>query len=287
MAVNDRDFDRRTRDVGNIIALEHVNLTVPDQQLAHLFYVTALGFTRDPYMDFGLANMWINVGRQQFHLPVAKAQRLRGRIGLVVPSLDGLEKRLTRMQRYFEDTRMKFRRGDGRIDVTCPWGNRLICHEAERFGMSLGMPYVELDVPPDTVDGICRFYRTVLKAPARRTTQSGAPRADVCAGYNQTLRFIESDKRQPKYDGHHLAIYVANFSGPHRRLRSAGLITEESDEDQYRFQAIVDPKTDRLLFEIEHEVRSLHHPMHGRPLAARNPAQSFFGYRRGHDQHQG
>ena len=49
--------------------LEHVNLTVPDQGIAALFYVTGLGFTRDPYIDFGTFNMWVNLGEQQFHLP--------------------------------------------------------------------------------------------------------------------------------------------------------------------------------------------------------------------------
>ena len=49
--------------------LEHVNVTVPDQGLAALFYVTGLGFTRDPYIDFGTFNMWVNLGEQQFHLP--------------------------------------------------------------------------------------------------------------------------------------------------------------------------------------------------------------------------
>jgi hypothetical protein len=81
-------FDRSARDVGNIVSLEHVNLLVADQSQAHLFYVTGMGFTRDPYIDFGMRNMWINLGRQQFHLPVGKPQVLRGCTGVVVPSLD-------------------------------------------------------------------------------------------------------------------------------------------------------------------------------------------------------
>ena len=61
-------------DVGNIVSLEHINVQVPDQSLAILFYVVGLGFTRDPYLTVGLGNMWINVGEQQFHLPTRKAQ---------------------------------------------------------------------------------------------------------------------------------------------------------------------------------------------------------------------
>ena len=81
-------FDRSAEDVGNIVMLEHVNLTVPDQGLAALFYVTGLGFTRDPYIDFGTFNMWVNLGEQQFHLPKSQAQVFRGRITVVVPDLD-------------------------------------------------------------------------------------------------------------------------------------------------------------------------------------------------------
>jgi hypothetical protein len=43
----DCPYDRAAEDLGNIVAL-HVNLTVPDQQTATLFYVVALGLTRDP-----------------------------------------------------------------------------------------------------------------------------------------------------------------------------------------------------------------------------------------------
>ena len=56
-------------DVGNIISLEHVNVQIADQALATLFYVVGLGGTRDPYLNVGLNNMWVNLGEQQFHLP--------------------------------------------------------------------------------------------------------------------------------------------------------------------------------------------------------------------------
>jgi hypothetical protein len=54
-------------DVGNIISLEHVNVQISDQALATLFYVVGIGGTRDPYLNVGLNNMWVNVGEQQFH----------------------------------------------------------------------------------------------------------------------------------------------------------------------------------------------------------------------------
>jgi len=62
-------FDRSAEDLGNAIHLEHVNVTVPDQRLAMLFYVTGLGLTRDPYLMVSDTNMCINVSISQFHLP--------------------------------------------------------------------------------------------------------------------------------------------------------------------------------------------------------------------------
>ena len=68
-----QQFDRAAEDLGNSIHLEHVNVQVPDQRLATLFYVTGLGLTRDPYLMVSDTNMWINVGRSQFHLPSGDA----------------------------------------------------------------------------------------------------------------------------------------------------------------------------------------------------------------------
>src|SRR5215469_514442 len=77
-------FDRSAEDLGNSIHLEHVNVQVPDQRLAALFYVAGLGLTRDPYLMVSDSNMWVNVGRSQFHLPTGTAQVLRGHTGLVI-----------------------------------------------------------------------------------------------------------------------------------------------------------------------------------------------------------
>src|SRR5207253_10011378 len=71
-------FDRAAEDLGNSIHLEHVNVQIPDQRLAMLFYVSGLGLTRDPYLMVHDGNMWINAGRSQFHLPTGPAQVLRG-----------------------------------------------------------------------------------------------------------------------------------------------------------------------------------------------------------------
>lgn len=271
-------FDRSAEDVGNVLALEHVNLTVPDQGLAALFYVTGLGFTRDPYIDFGTRNMWINVGQQQFHLPLGAAQVFRGHIGVVVPDLDGLERRLERLFKPLGGTRFEARRDADQIRVTCPWGN-----DIRAFGpdacppLSLGIPRIEIEVGSGRAAGIARFYRQVVGCPVDEAP--GCARVRV--GAHQILTFAETDAPLPDYDGHHIAVYVADFSGPHRYLAEHSLITEESDQHQYRFQAIVDPDSGETLTEIEHEVRSMAHPMFHRPLVNRDPSVGFLNYRQG------
>lgn len=278
-------YDRRSQDVGNLLAMEHVNVTVPDQGLAATFYVSGLGLTRDPYMMVGPGNMWVNVGRQQFHLPAGDPQVFRGHIGVVVPDLDALQSRLARVEKRLAGTAFRWSVTKRHVAVTCPWGNRLRCHApGSRFGdMPLGLPYVEIPVEPGAAEGICRFYRDVMQTPAAVKRDRGASVAHVRVGRCQTLHFRETAQPIPAYDGHHVAVYVADFSGPHGFLERHGLITQESDEHQYRFQAIVDPDTGTVLCEIEHEVRSLFHPMYERALVNRNAAQSIFAYTRGRD----
>ncbi len=86
----------------------------------------------------------------------------------------------------------------------------------------------------------------------------------------------------PEYDGHHVAIYLANFSGPYQKLLKLGLVTEESDQHQYRFLDIVDPKSKKTLVRLEHEVRSMRHPLYAREHTNRNPAISNRTYAPGH-----
>ena len=38
----EQKYDRSAEDLGNSVGLEHLNLTVPDQQIAILFYITGL-----------------------------------------------------------------------------------------------------------------------------------------------------------------------------------------------------------------------------------------------------
>ncbi len=105
----------------------------------------------------------------------------------------------------------------------------------------------------------------------------------MAAGAGQTLVFRESDATPAPYDGHHIQIYVADFSGPHARLSERGLITEESNRYQYRFKDIVDPASGAVLFTVEHEVRSMTHPLYARPLVNRDPEQTNQAFAAGHE----
>ncbi|HEY3065617.1 MAG TPA: hypothetical protein VGL09_07475 [Methylomirabilota bacterium] len=278
-------YDRTTQDVGNIVALEHVNVRIPDQQLATVFYVGGLGLTRDPYLMVTLDNMWINVGQQQFHLPTGDPQVVRGRVGLVIADFDELPRRLEKVASKLAGTQFEYAVEDKHIRVVSPWGNVIRCHApGPGFGdMTLGMPYVEFLVEEGTADGIARFYRTALGAMTGVTRNGGGPAARVTVGPHQQMIFQETRDAIPAYDGHHVQIYISDFSGPHRWLRERGLVTEESNWYQYRFQDIVDPDSNRVLFTIEHEVRSLLSPLYLRPLVNRNPAQRQPTYQRGRD----
>jgi catechol 2,3-dioxygenase-like lactoylglutathione lyase family enzyme len=280
-----KTYDRTAEDLGNVVALEHINVTVPDQEKATLFYVAGLGFTRDPYMMTGPANMWVNVGRQQFHLPTGKPQVLRGHIGVVVSDCEALPRRLESVRQALAGTSFECHQRDGYIEATCPWGNRIRCYApSQRFGaMQLGVPYVEFDVPPGTADGIARFYSQIMGAQAAPLEDAQGRFACISAGNGQNLFFRETDRPIPTYDQHHIQVYVNDFSGPHRRLKEKGLIFQESDQHQYRFQDIVDPDSGKVLFTIEHEIRSMKHPMYLRPLVNRNPSQTIMRYAPGAD----
>jgi hypothetical protein len=276
-----KQYDRSAEDLGNVVGLEHVNVLVPDQGLATLFYVSGLGLTRDPYLMTSVDNMWINVGKSQFHLPTGKAQKLRGRTALVIPGRDMLVKRLENMTKPLEGTQFAFEEHNDHVTAICPWGNEYVVYEPSRkfAGMALGMPYVEFDVPTKTATGIAAFYSEVIGTMASVRDHA----AHVSVGHGQELIFRETDKPTAPYDGHHIQVYVANFSRPHKELVRRKILTEESNQYQYRFNDIVDPATGTKLFELEHEIRSITHPLYARPLVNRNPRQSNRNYVQGRD----
>ena len=268
-------FDRSAEDLGNIVELGHVNVTVPDQATATAYYIMGLGLTRDPYLMAGLENMWVNVGKGQFHLPTRGKQVVRGATALVMPDLEALLKRLHYAKKFLEGTEYSFREAGDVVETTCPWGNRIRVHAPDlaKFGpMRVGMPYVEFDIPVGTdLAAIARFYTEILGGIAGVAQDERGAYAWASCSAECRVIYRESTREQPEYDGHHIQITLADFSGPHKKLVERGLISEESDQHQYRFLDIVDVDTNKPLFRIEHETRSMRHPMFNRVFVNRNP----------------
>jgi catechol 2,3-dioxygenase-like lactoylglutathione lyase family enzyme len=281
-----KPYDRATEDLGNVVFLEHVNVQVPDLRLATIFYVTGMGLTRDPYLMTGVDNMWINIGRSQFHLPIRAPQVLRGHVGLVVPDRAALLDRLAAVKGDLDGTEFTFAEHDRFVEVISPWGNRLRCFEPQaRFGrITLGLSYVEFDVPVGTAAAISRFYREVFHTPGETIEDDDGLAAKCSVGPHQSLLFRETDRPLPEYDGHHIQIYVADFSGPHTQLAKRGLVFEESSQWQYRFRDIVDLDSGQVIFTIEHEVRSMTNPMFARPLVNRDAGNSIGRFAAGHEE---
>jgi hypothetical protein len=282
----ERRYDRAAEDLGNIVKLEHVNVRIPDQRLSTLFYVAGLGFTRDPYIMVSTNNMWINMGTSQFHLPTGGPDVLRGVAGVVVPDRRALLQRLARVKGELDGTKFSYAERNDFVEATCPWGNRFRVHEPDetRFGqIVLGLPYVAFDVSQGAAGGIARFYREIMGSHASVEENGEGREARVLVGPKQHLIFRETDKPLPPYDQHHIQIYIADFAGPYKKLGALGLLSVDTLEHEYRFTDIIDLDTKKPLFTVEHEVRSMRHPLYGRPLVNRNPDQTNIDYRPGRD----
>ncbi|MBM3608556.1 MAG: hypothetical protein FJX29_08920 [Alphaproteobacteria bacterium] len=282
-----QSYDRAAQDTGNIVEIGHVNYLIPDQRLATLYYVAGLGLTRDPVMMVSTDNMWVNAGKSQFHLPTGGPVFAPcTRTGLVMPGRAALLERLRKVQGELAGTEFSFAETNECVDTTCPWGNRISIYEPDpaRFGiMQLGMPFVEFDVPHGTLEAIAEFYRVIFAVPASTARDGRSDYARVECGADQALVFRESARENIIHKTHHVQIALVDFSGPYERLRERSLISEESNAFQYRFEEITDLATGRKLFTIDHEVRSLRHPLVGRALVNRNPVQHIRNYSEGHD----
>jgi len=251
-----------------VVRVEHVNLGVARQDEATLFYVLGLGCTRDPDFFVGPGNAWMNFGRHQFHLPTIGAQVLRGTIGISVPSLPRLVARLEAVGPRLAGTKFAFAADADGVDIRCPWGNRFRATQApsDQAGDGRSIRYLRFDVPTGSASGIARFYRDLLAAEVR---SDEAGHAEVVCAEGQQLVFQESSAGTDAYDGHHIAIYVADFDAVRQRLTDEGLVTSVEGAHQFRFVTIVEPGSAKVLYELEHEVRSCDHPAFTRTLANR------------------
>ncbi|GLI64203.1 hypothetical protein VaNZ11_007395 [Volvox africanus] len=321
------DVEERSQDVGNIVLMEHINLEVPDLEVARLFYGEGLGLTADPgttgMQRGGYHVVWYNIGKQQFHIargPAAQVLPPGSVVGLVMPNVGAMAERLEGVRRLLGDVSLTYTRGDT-LEVVDPYGNTFVVHASlPHFPGRQGIAYVQLPCFRGTAHGIAGFYaarmgarcRVSTPAPASSLAGSGARatrhggssssrppvRAEVVVGAGQRLVFVEqgqlgalSDQAVASlFGGWHLAMYVADYSTTFRAIHHPDRppfnehpygdkysnVRDALRNHQFRFQDIIG--TDQgegqeqdgvLLYRISHEVRSLHHPLYGRPLYGR------------------
>ena len=227
-------------------------------------------------------------GACQFHLPTGPAQVLRGITGLVLPDLDGAARGgCDAVAPRLAGTRFAWRGGGrcGRGHLPLGQPHLRLHAPAERFGrITLGMPYVELDAPPGSAEadrallprGAARARRAPARMRAAASPASPPARRRRCCSARPT-------REQPDYDGNHIQIALADFSGPYRRLLARGLVTEESNQHQCASRTWSIPPAATVLVTVEHEVRSMRHPMYARALVNRNAAQTNNRYAPGHE----
>jgi hypothetical protein len=259
-------------ETGALLHFEHVNLRVPDHRAATLFFVEGLGLTRDPYRMVGVRNMWVNVGTQQFHLPIGEPTPLPGVVGLVVPDVERVERQLDRVGRELKDTAFEVAREGAELLTTTPWGHRIrVAAAAAEARFPLALAYVEFWAAPGTAEGIGGFYRECLQCPVESRPVDGDPAVWVTVGPRQTFRFRERPGGGPVASTNHVAVYLTRYRAIYAELERRGCVMEPDADEQFRFARITDPRTGGELFRFEHEMRSLHHPDFLRPLANRTP----------------
>src|SRR2546423_2181818 len=133
-----------------------------------------------------------------------------------MPDLQELAARLAAVRERLAGTLFDFVADGAQVELRCPWGNRMRVHapDAARFGrMVLGMPYVEVDVAAATASRIARFYAEIFDARTTLGSDAQGSFVRVPAGRAENIVFRETRKTLASYDGHHIQVAVADFSG--------------------------------------------------------------------------
>lgn len=294
------------RRQGNIALLEHVNMNTdqPDKMVA--FFIDGLGFVQDPRMGNVVDGkvylngiVWVNAGLNQIHIPFtsrgasgARINLLRGTIGLLYDSINGLCERLRAVEKgnKMRGTKFAWARTDQHtVEIFCPCGNRFMAHHAPAeardtrgfhpgpVSFCLGISYVELQCPEGTADAIARYYVNYFGAEA--VAEPGLAR--VATGPSQELLFRETPGMRANvgktpYEhsdyGLHVAMYLYDQSTAMQRLAQDDLLwgnprftvlDKRLGTSQFRCkdiaEVVVALGTRRVLLELEHEVRTLQH----------------------------
>lgn len=289
----------RSQDLGNLVHLEHLNLEVPDRELADIFYAEGLGLTRDSAMQGHPRVTWYNIGRQQFHVAIGnKSQRTPLPVKLVLPDHSSLLDRLKSTANKLDKTDFAFDQTDsGRVTVTDPWGQVYVVQApSDDSNLDAGIQDIPLPCAPGTAAAIGAFYEQVYKARVTYNIKGGAEYASVLAGPGTTVTFLESNKYKDaaaaigSFEGWHIAFYLADFSSVFNAVNNAGLNLlhhKYSDKaptlqdalkcSQFRMSTIVavsDSPADAAvrftkgdsLYSFGHELRSMYHPRYLRSL---------------------
>jgi hypothetical protein len=262
-----------TPEIGAVAQFEHVNYRVPEHGPAMIFFCVGLGFTRDPSRMVGTRNMWVNAGRQQFHLPRGEAKPFPGEVGVSVPDVKATLRNLKRVSRELKDTKFSFKEVGKTLSVLSPWGHALRIHQAGELSgrMLQAISYVNFWVPVGTAKTIANFYDKLIFAPSKVTKSGKFETATITVGANQHFHFVEKADFEPVEHPNHVAIYVTRYKEMYAQLKAMKLLMRPDIEEQFRFEKIANPRTGKVVFTYEHEVRSLYHPDYLKPLANRVP----------------
>ena len=262
-----------TPEIGAVTQFEHVNIRVPDLGPAMLFFCEGLGFTRDPTRMVGTRNMWINAGRQQFHVPRGEAIPFPGEVGVSVPDLKATLRNLKRISQELKGTHYSFNDNGKSISATTPWGHALRVHQAGELSgrMPQAISYVNFWIPVGTAKHIADFYEKFVYAPTKLGKRGKTATATVTVGANQHFHFIEKANYQPVDHPNHVAIYVTRYQEMYQQFKAKKLLMRPDVEEQFRFEKMANPRSGKVVFSFEHEVRSLYHPDYLKPLANRVP----------------
>ena len=262
-----------TPEIGAVTHFEHVNFSVPDQGPAMLFFCEGLGFTRDPTRMVGTRNMWINAGRQQFHMPRGEAIPFPGEVGVSVKDIKRVHRNMKRIACELKGTEFSIKEVGKTLTCTSPWGHVLRVHQAGQLSgrMPQAISYVNFWVPVGTAKTIADFYEKMVYAPTEVAKRGKHAMAVVTVGANQHFHFIERPDYESVDHPNHVAIYVTRYREMYRQFKAKKMLMRPDVEEQFRFEKIFNPRSGKIVFSFEHEVRSLYHPDYLKPLTNRVP----------------
>ena len=260
-------------EIGAVTQFEHVNYRIPDLGPAMLFFCEGLGFTRDPTRMVGTRNMWINAGRQQFHTPRGEAIPFPGEVGVSVADIKMVYRNMKRISHELKGTDFSLKEVGKTLTVTSPWGHVLRVHQAGELSgrMPQAISYVNFWTPVGAAKTIAEFYNKIVYAPTKVTKRGKYSMATVTVGANQHFHFIEKPNYEPVDHPNHVAIYVTRYQEIYQQFKAKKMLMRPDVEEQFRFEKMFNPRSGKVVFSFEHEVRSLYHPDYLKPLANRVP----------------